>query len=257
MLEIYAGKTALKMLQQEGFNQELFSSFLGASGGPKWFALYGLDKYVFGEFFQNRQTELNLIGSSAGAFRAACFAQKDPVVAITRMAESYAETVYSKNTTPEEITRKAVELLDHVLGENGVEEIIGNKIYKTHFLVNKANGFVASDNKLILLLGLIKSTVRNRIDRKLIRDQYERYVFKSPSSHLKFDDYCGFNTEYIDLTTANLKSSLLASGSIPMVMQGIKDIPGAPDGMYRDGGIVDYHFDINIKDNNGLILALL
>lgn len=254
MLEIYAGKTALKTLQQEGFKQELFSSFLGASGGPKWFALYGLDKYVFGQFFQNRQTELNLIGSSAGAFRAACFAQKDPVASITRMAESYSETVYSKSAKPEEITRKAIELLDYVLGENGVEEIIQNKIYKTHFLVNKMNGFVASDNNITLLLGLIKSTVRNRIDRKLLRDQYERYVFKSPSSNLKFYDYCDFQTEYIDLTTANLKSALLASGSIPMVMQGIKDIPGAPDGMYRDGGIVDYHFDIKIEDNNGLIL---
>jgi hypothetical protein len=254
MLEIYAGKTALKTLQKEGFKQELFTSFLGASGGPKWVTLFSLDKFIFGEFFNNRQTELNLIGSSAGAFRAACFAQKDPVAAITRMAESYAETVYSKRATPEEITQKAVVLLDFVLGENGVDEIINNKIYKTHFLVNKSNGLVSSDNKLIQLLGLTKGIVLNRVNRKLLRNQFERFVFKSPSSHLEFDDYCNFKTSYIDLTPDNLKSSLLASGSIPMVMQGIKDISGAPDGMYRDGGIIDYHFDINLKNNDGLIL---
>ncbi len=39
MLEIYAGQTALKTIKEQGFKQELFTSFLGASGGPKWFVL--------------------------------------------------------------------------------------------------------------------------------------------------------------------------------------------------------------------------
>ena len=82
MLDIYAGENALKTIQQHGFNQSLFTNFLGASGGPKWFTLFGLDKYLFGDFFQNRTTELNLIGSSAGAFRAACLSQNDPVAFI-------------------------------------------------------------------------------------------------------------------------------------------------------------------------------
>ena len=130
MLDIYAGKSALETIQNEGFKQELFTSFLGASGGPKWFSLFSLDKYIFGEFFKERQTELNLIGSSAGAFRAACFAQKDPVAAITRLAESYSETVYSTKVKPEEITRKAIELLDYVLADKGADEVINNEIFK-------------------------------------------------------------------------------------------------------------------------------
>lgn len=87
MLDIYAGKTARERIEQEGFKQELFTSFLGASGGPKWFCLFEIDKFVFGEFFKGRTAELNLVGSSAGAFRSACFAQNDPVAAITRMVE--------------------------------------------------------------------------------------------------------------------------------------------------------------------------
>ena len=39
MLEIYAGDTALKTIKEKGFSPELFTSFLGASGGPKWFTL--------------------------------------------------------------------------------------------------------------------------------------------------------------------------------------------------------------------------
>ena len=261
MLDIYAGNTALKALRDKGFKPDLFNTFLGASGGPKWFTLFGLDKYLFGEFFNDRKSELNLVGSSAGAFRAACFAQKDPVAAITRMAHSYAETVYSSKATRGEITEKAIDLLDYMLGENGAEEIINNPVFKAHFLVNKSRGLTASENKLALTLGLANSFVLNKIDRKLLRRQYQRFVFKAPSSQISIEDYCGFDTRYINLTRDNLKASLLASGSIPLVMEGIKDIPDAPKGMYRDGGIVDYHFDIKIKtkENNttppqGLIL---
>jgi patatin-like phospholipase len=254
VLDIYAGKTALNTINEKGFKQEVFTSFLGASGGPKWFTLFSLDKYIFGDFFKGRNSELNLIGSSAGAFRAACFSQNDPVAAITRLAESYSETVYSTKVKPEEITRKAIELLDYVLADNGADEVINNEIFKTHFLVNKTNGFVASDNKIIQSLGLIKSIVLNRVGRQLLRKQYERFVFKSPSSKLIIDDYCNFKTQYADLTSSNLKEALLASGSIPIVMKGIKNIAGVPKGMYRDGGIIDYHFDFKLKNNDGLIL---
>jgi hypothetical protein len=254
MIEIYAGRTALKIIQEQGFEQELFTSFLGASGGPKWFTLFSLDKYIFGEFFKNRSTELNLMGSSAGAFRSACFAQQNPVAAITRMAELYSQTVYSENAKPDEITKKAYALLDYVLGENGVSEIIKNNIFKAHFLVNKTSGFVSSEKKLIQSLGLLKSIILNRVGRNSLRNQYERFVFRSPSSKLQIDDYCNFKTQYVDLTTQNLRDSLLASGSIPIVMQGVKDISGAPKGMYRDGGIVDYHFDFKLLNSDGLTL---
>ena len=33
----------------------------------------------------------------------------------------------------------------------------------------------------------------------------------------------------------------MASGAIPMVVAGVHDIYGAPRGVYRDGGLIDYH----------------
>jgi len=254
VIEIYAGKSALNTIQEQGFKQELFTSFLGASGGPKWFCLFELDKYLFGDFFKDRSSELNLVGSSAGAFRSACFAQKDPVSAITRMAESYAETVYSDKAKPSEITTKARDLLDYMLGKHGITEIINNPVFKAHFLVNKCNGLVSSENKFIQVAGLVKSMGLNGVNRKFIKKQYERFVFRPATSHLVIDDYCRFDTQYVDLTENNLRDALLASGSIPLVMEGIKNINGAPNGMYRDGGIIDYHFDFQLENKNGLIL---
>jgi len=254
MIDIYAGKTAAKIINEQGFKPELFTSFLGASGGPKWFTLFGLDKYIFGEFFKHRTQPLNLIGSSAGAFRSACFAQNDPVAAIKRLAKSYSQTRYSSNKpTPAEITLKARALLDDVFGDDGVTEIINNPVFKAHFIVAKSNGFIASEHKLIQLLGLSKSYMLNRINRKLLGSQYERFIFGAPNSNLSITDSYNFKTQNIVLSQTNLKDALLASGSIPLIMQGIKNIAGSPPGIYRDGGIIDYHFDLKIN-NPGLIL---
>lgn len=254
MIDIYAGKTAAKIITEQGFKPDLFNAFLGASGGPKWFTLFGLDKYIFGEFFKNRSSQLNLIGSSAGAFRSACFSQNDPVAAIERLAKSYSQTRYSSNKpTPNEITTKARALLEDVFGNNGVTEIINNPIFKAHFIVAKSNGLVASELKALQLLGLSKSYLTNRVNRRFLNKQYERFIFQAPNSDLALEDSYQFKTTQLDLNKDNLKDALLASGSIPLVMQGIKNITGAPAGMYRDGGIVDYHFDFKIN-NPGLIL---
>jgi hypothetical protein len=253
LIEIYAGPTAIKTIQEEGFQPELFSSLLGASGGPKWFCLFGLDKYLFGEFFNSRHSDLNIVGSSAGAFRAACFAQQDPIAALDRFAKQYSETTYSKKAKPEEITEKAEQLLEDVVGAQGALEIINNPTFKAHFIVAKSNGLVRHDNKVLQGLGLAKSYLGNRINRKNLASQYERFIFQPLSSNFEYTDPDKIPSTAVTLTPENLLPALLASGSIPMVMKGIKDIPAAPKGMYRDGGIIDYHFDIEIL-NPGLTL---
>lgn len=254
MLNIYAGSNALEIIQKHGFKQELFTKMLGASGGPKWFTLFALDKYLFGDFFKGRSEELNLIGSSAGAFRFAALGQSDPVAAITRLATHYSQTVYSKNAKPNEITDKAKHLLKQVYGDTGVDELLNNEVVKAHFIVAKCHGLTAHESPLLQMLGLGSSMVLNRINRKLIASQYQRFVFHHPKSQLKVLDRFAFNDTYISLDQTNFKDALLASGSIPLVMQAVKDISNAPKGTYRDGGIIDYHFDIGLSPDDGLIL---
>jgi len=253
MLEIYAGDTALKTIQEKGFLPELFTSFLGASGGPKWFTLYGLDKYIFGDFFKDRTQPLSLVGSSAGAFRAACFAQKNPVSALNRLAKDYSETVYSESAKPAEISQKAKTLLDTLFSDGGIDEIINNPVFKAHFIVAKSNGLVSSENKVLQGIGLVKSMLSNRIGRTLLKYQYERFIFQPKDSQLTIYDPDNIPTKIIPFSVDNIKEALLASGAIPMVMEGVVDIAGCPKGMYRDGGIIDYHFDFKIK-NEGLTL---
>lgn len=254
ILDVYAGKNALARIKKEGFSADLFDYMLGASGGPKWFVLAGLDRYIFPEFFAGRTRPLNIIGSSAGAFRFACFAQNDPLSAINRLAERYSHTVYSDKATAKEITAKGMSLLDYVLGENGCEEIINNPIIKAHFIVAKCKGLTQYEVKPLQITGLIASASANVIKRRWLENFYQRYLFSTPNSSLKVNDPNNMLSYSVPLTVKNLPQALMASGSIPIVIEGVKNIDGAPRGMYRDGGIIDYHFDLTFGPQKGLVL---
>ncbi|MCW8877304.1 MAG: hypothetical protein OQK51_09600 [Kangiellaceae bacterium] len=248
-IEIYAGQTALNKIRQNGFKAEQFEVMAGASGGPKWFTLFGLDCYLFGEFFNNRTQPIRTIGSSAGSWRMACLAQEDPVGAIKRLAHYYSRETYSAKPDVHEISDKAIQMLDKVLGTTGEAEIANSQLVQSHFIVARAKGLNRSENKAVQLAGLITAAATNAWSRQKIRNHFERFIFytNNPNfshSYFQFDD---LPTQYIPLTSQNIHQVLMASGSIPLVLRGIRDIPGAPHGIYRDGGIIDYHLDLNFQ----------
>ncbi|GAC29467.1 patatin-like phospholipase family protein [Brumicola pallidula] len=249
LLNIYAGSVARKRIQEEGFHAGLFGGFLGASGGPKWFVLAGLDKVIFPEFLDANKTPIDIMGSSAGAFRAACLAQDKPAEAINRLATNYASTVYSAKPDAKEITLKGYDLLHAMLGETGICEALHSNKKNVHFFVQHCHGLVGSEKKLPQILGLSVAAAKNMMNRKFIASHFSRAVFSArPKKDLFIDPY-DFPTDYYALDKENYVLSLMASGSIPIVLEGIKDIPNAKPGIYRDGGIIDYHFDLAFKQS--------
>lgn len=253
-LNIYAGPTALKRLRQDGFHPALFDYFLGASGGPKWFVLAGLDRVLFPEFFHDTDRQVNIVGSSAGAFRAACMTQSNPLKAINRLAESYSQTVYSDKPTSGEITGKAVELLHYMLDAQGAEQILSNSRFKAHLITARCHGIVGRPGKWSQLSGLALSAAGNMLNRRNLQRRFTRVIFSTPNSHLDIVDPYSLKTEQATLSQDNIADVLLASGSIPLVLDGVSDIEGAAPGVYRDGGIVDYHFDLAFENQQGLTL---
>lgn len=231
-----------------------FDVMLGASGGPKWFVLAGLDKVLIPEFFKGRNKPLDLVGSSAGAFRFSCLAQQRPVHKIELLAEKYSTTVYSDKPDLHEITDKAEELLALLLAEGGTQEILDNPYIKAHFIAVRCRGLTARERQPGLTMGLLASAASNSVKRKHLGKHYTRVVFSSPNSDLDILDPCHIPTERVELSPENMQLSLLASGSIPGVLRGVEDIPGAKEGMYRDGGIIDYHYDFSFPNRDGLVL---
>ncbi|GGF70761.1 patatin-like phospholipase family protein [Alteromonas lipolytica] len=241
----------MQKIRQQGFTPDLFSHVLGASGGPKWFVLAGLDRILFPAFFADSAQPVNVIGSSAGAFRAACFVQQDPLAAINRLAENYSQTVYSAKPNAAEITQKARALIDYVMGQNGVMDVLTNERFKLHIIAARCHGLMQHAGKYRQLAGLGLSALVNTVDRRLLKKLYTRSVFSAPNSHLKISDPYTLPTDYMVLGQNNVKDALLASGAIPLVIDGVEHIVDAPRGMYRDGGIIDYHFDLSLACGTG------
>ena len=258
LLDIQAGAKALEQIRAEGLPQESIKVMVGASGGPKWFVLSGLDKALLGEYFRDRKEPLDLLGTSAGSWRFSCYAQKDPLAAHERFEKGYLYTNYSDKPTAAEISSKARELVETMVTVESVDEILSNPVMRFNLITVRSLGLTASESRPIQMAGLALAAAGNLISRQTLSSFFTRTLFHNPA-YTNDDKPAFYNpgdmpTEHVVLTRDNVVDAIMASGSIPAVMQGVRDIKGAPKGMYRDGGITDYHFDMPFHHGEGLVL---
>ena len=242
-LVIRAGTRAARRLQEEGFRAELFDTLIGASGGPKWLVLRALDDVLIDRVIRSHHQPIVTLGSSIGSFRHACFAQSDPHSALARFAEAYVEQAYTGRPTMEEISTQSDRILGHFLGRSGAAEIIDNKLVRSHLIATRLRKDRGFDRGIPFQLQLAAAAGLNLVSRKLLARSFSRVLFQPPEPSIEFRD---FNTTAVGLTQENLQHALLASGSIPMVMAGVRSIPEI-SGTLFDGGIIDYHFDFSFR----------
>ncbi len=226
----------------------------GAAGGPKWLILSRLDRFLFGEWFLKNQSPVSLIGASSGAWRFACAAQNDPVAAGKRFENAYIYQCYAKRPSPEQVSQKSFKILDHVLGSSGADEVVENKRFHASFLTVRCQGWTSRDEKLPLAIGSLGAAAANAVAREGVQYFFERAIFHSPKSRPPISEEVLGKSDCVLLKPGNVRQALLASGSIPLAMSGVRDISGAPAGTYRDGGVVDYHLDLPYDSNQKIIL---
>ncbi|NQX87986.1 MAG: patatin-like phospholipase family protein [Halioglobus sp.] len=253
-LRIYIGREAARRIAATGWSPNLFDLLLGASGGAKWLVLSQLDRLLFGEFLAGGTRTLTALGSSIGAWRHTCLALPDPVAAIDRMQEAYLHQQYSKNPDAHEVSEVSLGILEHTLGNEGPDYLLQHPRIKTHIITSRGKGAAGSSSYALLASAMGSAALGNAVSRKLLQLHFQRVVFHNATTidaQLKFDD---FDTQPVRLTKDNVRHAIHASGSIPFVLSGERDITGAPPGHYWDGGIIDYHFDLTQLNSEGLIL---
>lgn len=253
-LQIYAGPTALASIRANGIHPEQFKVMVGASGGPKWFVLFGLDRYLFGDFLPRRRDALYTLGSSAGAWRMCCLATADPVAAIERLAKLYSEEQYSDRPTTREITEKAELMLTGTLGPSGAAEIAANKTIHTTIIADRSRGLGSSRRKGMQAASLGAAALANIISRRSLSLFFERTLFSTLGAASPWSGEDDLRTASVQITEDNIVPAMMATGSIPYVLDGVRDIPGARPGLYWDGGITDYHLDMDYHAGEALVL---
>ena len=228
----------------------------GASGGAKWLVLSKLDRVVADTLIPRLHEPVYLIGSSIGAWRFACYAQDRPLEAIERFEEAYLGQTYSEEPDRDEITTKSRQILDYVLGESGTAEILSHPVFRTSIMTVRSRHVTASEQPAVLVPGLLAAAALNAVSRRSLGAFFERVLFFDARDLPPFFDMRGFPLRQVELAEANLKDAIIATGSIPMILSGVRDIAGAPRGMYRDGGVIDYHLDLPQSAPDRLTLYL-
>ncbi len=258
-LTLRAGPQALALIRERGLRAEDVDVIPGASGGAKWLVLGGIDRFLFGEWLQPtadvpRTRPLHCIGSSIGSWRLACFAQRDPVAALTRGHHAYIhDQRYSPQPSVREVTEVLTRVFDLMLGPNAAEDILSHPFIRLHVITAEGRGLAASERRLLLAVTLAIAAAANVVSRKALALQLRRAIFHSAGDDTPFGTLVDFPTSHRTLTRENLRAALLASGSIPLLLEGVI-IPETPHAVHWDGGVIDYHLDIDFGPGDGLVL---
>lgn len=197
-----------------------------------------IDRLILG-----RSHPIATLGSSIGSFRHACFAQADPHAALARFTEGYVGQAYSSRPTMEDISTESDRILSHFLGRSGSREIVDNKLVHSHIVAARLRNDRGFDRGIPFRLQLATAAGRNLISREHLQKSFSRVLFQPVEPLIEFAD---FETLGATLSSDNVQHALLASGSIPMVMEGVRSMPEVAETLF-DGGIIDYHFDFTFQ----------
>ena len=251
-----AGPAAYAAIRRDGFDPSMIGTFAGASGGAKWLVLSQLDRVVATELLPRIQGPVHTIGTSIGAWRFACYLQSDPLAALTRFERIYIEQTYSDKPDRREITEKSVAILNEVIPDSEVQYILSHPQMRMHVMTVRSRHVLASEKTPLLLAGLAATAGMNALSRRSLGAFFERALFYDSRDHPPFLGLDGFPLQEVVLSADNLKEAVLATGSIPLVLEGVANIAGARPGVYRDGGVIDYHLDLPHSDSGRLAVFL-
>jgi hypothetical protein len=252
-ISILAGSKAIDIIRDEGLDLSRVKVLAGASGSAKFLVLTGIDRVLM-SLFKERTDPLYLIGTSIGAFRMAAFCQTDPLAALGTLEREYIAQQYDLKPTKEDITTVSLRILNAYIDDKEIEAMLNHPFMKISFLSNKCKGLLKKEHFMAQWLGIGLAAGVNLLSRNRLGLFFERALFCGPGKPPPFASMNQFPMNIYDLTPLNFKLALLSSGSIPIVMEGISSIEGAP-GVFRDGGILDYHLDIPfLPDEDALVL---
>jgi hypothetical protein len=240
VLTIHAGEGARKRISSDGFNPADVAVIPAAAGGPKGLALIGLDKAIFGDWLPRAPRERWLIGASIGAWRMAAACRPDVNGAFDRLVDLYCdEQDYRAQPSAAEVSEVCKGLVDRLIDQDA-DAVVAHPHHKLAVLTVRGRGPLARERRTSLaawgMAALANSLGRRNLARFMNRGVFATSPESVPFFGKRFD---AFDNQVTALTHDNLHAALLASASIPVVLRGVEHIPGAPAGIYWDGGLID------------------
>ncbi len=243
------GREAHARLTESGVTPESFALLLAASGGPKWLGLVGIDRALM-RFLRRRVSDrLPMLGASSGAWRVCAMSADEDGSAYSELVEAYIGQRFEGRPKPHEVSAVCRDYLSKIFTDERLQYATAASPFQANLTTTILRREKPSHREMLTsFLGL---PLLNAFDRRLIGRVLERGLFQagspptdSPVSGPPFWDK--IPTRKVALDSENFVPALLASGSIPFVLSG-ESVPGAGPGHHVDGGLIDYHFEVESK----------
>jgi len=242
-LTVKAGARAVEILRDEGLNADRIKVLAGASGGPKWLVLSGMD-LALARILDGRTQELLCLGSSIGSWRLAALAQDDNESAIRTFEEHYIKQSYGGRPSAAEVTTESRRIGNAYMTDDEIRFMVEHPFMRLAFLAVRSRWPGTGDSFVPQASHLTAAFLANAISRSLLAGFFERILFHVDGFNPGIIGNDPFPVHSVRLTPENFRDAVLASGSIPLVMEGMRDLPDTPPGTYRDGGVIDYHMNL-------------
>jgi len=257
-LKIKAGKTARQVIQDGGFSLDAIRTYCGPATGPRWLAASGFDLSLLKAGVLGRTWPVLLVGASAGAWRFAAWIQPEAEKSYRNLMDAYMEAVYTRKDTPATIRATLERILHAAIDDDAAPFALAHRRYRLAVIAARVRHLAASERRWIQYAGFGLCYAMNALNRSLLRYFAEPVVFYTGPKPPPFTIQPSFPGRQVVLSHINLKPALVATGAIPLVVAGVRDIYGAPRGVYRDGGLTDYHLTrpYGAKDGDLTLLFL-
>ena len=236
---IRAGKNVYKVIQDGGFDFDRVTTYVGTASGPRWLVASGFDLSLLEKGVLGNNLPVVLAGSSAGALRFAAWGQPEPEKSYRRLIDAYISMNFTRKDRPGEILQALVDLIDNYIDDEAIPFALANKKYRLAIITARAKRLASSDIKWLQGLAIGTGFLFSAVSRRLIHKFFQRVVFHNSPIPPPFCLDHDFRGQAVALNTINFKHALLASSAIPLAVAGVRDIYGAPNGTYRDGGFTD------------------
>jgi len=252
-ITIKAGTTAINHIKKYGLRMEDIKSISAAAGGPKWFVIYHLTKYIAEHILPHCSERVHLLGSSVGAWQMSCLSCKDPGEALSRLRDNYAGELYNLPITTDEVSRGCKASLDKTFSDDDISYILNNKNVNLNIFAAKGKGIINSNRRGRVYTGLLLNFLTNILSRRTVDWSFQRHVFSSGFA-IPFDTESSLLSTVIrKLDHNNFRSCLMATAAIPLVMNGVDYITELEGEVFWDGGLTDYHMTLPYHED-GLVL---
>ncbi len=231
LLRYRAGPRALERLRRQGLGPGTIRAVVGIASGPRWLALAGLDRALLSTRLLS-EGRILLTGASAGAWRMLALACRDPRSAHRRLLDGYIGQVFPRSVTPAGASRAYRDLLEDVIAGDA-DHITGHPVFDLAIHTARAR---AGGTRPALLASILAAAALNVVTARATTCFFERVLF-----HRRPERLPPFRGRLVPLDAGNLLDAARATGTVPLYLEAVRDVPGAPRGAYVDGGLTDYH----------------